>query len=50
MTFAHVFDAGPFRVRKCESAVLGLGASVEVFGTESKLVGFASLLLVDDQQ
>ena len=25
MTFAFVFDAGPFRVRKYESVVIGLG-------------------------
>ena len=25
-----MFDAGPFRVRKCESVIIGLGISVEV--------------------
>ena len=30
VTFAYVFDAGPFRVRKYESVVLGLGTSMEV--------------------
>ena len=47
-----MFDAGPFRVRKYESVVIGLGTRVEVVGEEhrSKLVRFASLLLVDGQQ
>ena len=40
MTFAYVFDAGPFRVRKYESVVIGLGTSVEVVSEEQK----ASLL------
>ena len=40
MTFAYVFDAGLFRVRKYESVVIGLGASVEVVSEEQK----ASLL------
>jgi len=40
MTFAYVFDAGPFRVRKHESVVIGLGTSVEVVNREQK----ASLL------
>jgi len=30
VTFAYVFDAGPFRVRKYDSVVIGLGTSVEV--------------------
>jgi len=30
VTFAYLFDAGPFRVRKCESVIIGLGISVEV--------------------
>ena len=52
MTFAYVFDAGPFRIRKYESVVIGLGTRVEVVSEEhkSKLVRFASLLLVDGQQ
>jgi len=52
VTFVYVFDAGPFRVRKYESVVIGLGTSVEVVSerTDSKLVGFASLLLVAGQQ
>ena len=40
MTFAYLFDAGPFRVRKCESVIIGLGTSVEVGSEEQK----ASLL------
>ena len=40
MTFAFVFDAGPFRVRKYESVVIGLGTRVEVVSEEQK----ASLL------
>ena len=40
MTFAYVFDAGPFRVRKYESVVIGLGTSVKVVSEEQK----ASLL------
>jgi len=40
VTFAYVFDAGLFRVRKYESVVIGLGASVEVVSEEQK----ASLL------
>ena len=40
MTFAYVFDAGPFRVRKYESVVIGLGTRVEVVSEEQK----ASLL------
>jgi len=31
-----VFDAGPFRVRKYESVVIGLGTSVEVVSEEQK--------------
>jgi len=47
-----VFDAGPFRVRKYESVIIGLGKGVEVVSerTDSKLVGFVSLLLVAGQQ
>ena len=40
MTFAFVFDAGPFRVRKYESVVIVLGTRVEVVSEEQK----ASLL------
>ena len=40
MTFAYVFDVGPFRVRKYESVVIGLGTRVEVVSKEQK----ASLL------
>ena len=40
MTFAYVFDAGLFRVRKYESVVIGLGTRVEVVNEEQK----ASLL------
>jgi len=40
VTFAYVFDAGPFRVRKYESVVIGLGTRVEVVCEEQK----ASLL------
>ena len=52
VTFAYVFDASPFRVRKHKSVIIGLGTSVEVVSerTNSKLVGFASLLLVAGQQ
>ena len=52
VTFAYVFDAGPFRVRKYESVIIRLGKGVEVVSerTDSKLVGFASLLLVAGQQ
>ena len=52
MTFAYVFDAGPFRVRKYESVVMGFDIRVEVVSEEHKsnLVRFASLLLVDGQQ
>jgi len=35
-----VFDAGPFRVRKHESVIIGLGTRVEVVNEEQK----ASLL------
>ena len=47
-----MFDVGPFRVRKYESVVIGLGTRVEVVSEEhkSKFVRFASLLLVDGQQ
>ena len=52
VTFAYVSDAGPFRVRKYESVIMWLGTSVKVVSerTDSKLVGFASLLLVAGQQ
>jgi len=40
VTFAFVFDAGPFRVRKYESVVIGLDIRVEVVSEEQK----ASLL------
>ena len=40
MTFAFVFDAGPFRVRKYESVVIGFDIRVEVVSEEQK----ASLL------
>jgi len=40
VTFAYVFDAGPIRVRKYDSAIIGLGISVEVVSEEQK----ASLL------
>jgi len=40
VNFAYVFDAGPFRVRKYESVVIGLGTRVEVVSEEQK----ASLL------
>ena len=40
MTFAYVFDAGPFRFRKNESVIIGLGTSVEVVSEEQN----ASLL------
>ena len=40
VTFAYVFEAGPFRVRKYESVVTGLGTRVEVVSEEQK----ASLL------
>ena len=32
MKFAFVFDAGPFRVRKYESVVIGLGTRAEIVG------------------
>ena len=40
MTFAFVFNAGPFRVRKYESVVIGFDIRVEVVSEEQK----ASLL------
>ena len=40
MTFAFVFDAGPFRVRRYESVVIGFDIRVEVVSEEQK----ASLL------
>ena len=40
MTFAYVFDAGHFRVRKYKSVVIGSGTRVEVVSGEQK----ASLL------
>ena len=36
MTFAFVFDAGPFRVRKYESVVMGFDIRVEVVSEEQK--------------
>ena len=36
MTFAFVFDAGPFRVRKYESIVMGFDIRVEVVSEEQK--------------
>jgi len=36
VTFAYVFNAGPCRVRKYESVVIGLGTSVEVVSEEQK--------------
>ena len=36
MTFAFVFDAGPVRVRKYESVVIGLGTRVEVVSEEQQ--------------
>ena len=36
VTFAYVFDAGPFRVRKYESVVIGSGTRVEVVSEEQK--------------
>jgi len=52
VTFAYVFGAGAFRIRKYEFVIIGLGTSVEVDSerTDSKLVGYASLLLVAGQQ
>ena len=40
VTFAHVFGAGPFKIRRYESFIIGLGTSVEVVSEEQK----ASLL------
>ena len=40
VTFVYVFDAGPFRVRKYESVVIGLVTRVEVVSGEQR----ASLL------
>jgi len=40
VTFAFVFDAGPFRVRKYEFVVIGFDIRVEVVNEEQK----ASLL------
>ena len=40
MTFAFVFDAGPFRVRRYESVVIGFDIRVKVVSEEQK----ASLL------
>jgi len=40
VTFAFVFDAGPFRLRQYESVVIGFDISVEVVSEEQK----ASLL------
>jgi len=36
VTFAFVFDVGPFRVRKYESVVIGLDTRVEVVGEEQR--------------
>jgi len=36
VTFAYVFDAGSFRVRKYESVVIGLGTRVDVVIQEHK--------------
>jgi len=36
MTFAYVFDAGPFKVRKYESVIIGFGTSVEVVNEEQR--------------
>ena len=36
MTFAFVFDVGPFRVRKYESVVIGFDIRVEVVSEEQK--------------
>ena len=36
MTFAFVFDAGPFRVRKYESVVIWFDIRVEVVSEEQK--------------
>ena len=37
MTFAFVFDAGPFRVRKYESVVIGFDIRVKIVSEEQKL-------------
>jgi len=52
VTFAYVFGASPFRIRKYESVIVGLGTSVEVVSerTDSKLVRYTSLCLVAGQQ
>jgi len=51
VTFAFVFDAGPFRVRKYESVVIGFDIRVEDVSEEQKASLLDSrLLLVDDQQ
>ena len=36
MTFAFVFDAGPFRFRKYESVLIGFDIRVEVVSEEQK--------------
>jgi hypothetical protein len=36
VTFAFVFDVGPFRVRKYESVVIGFDIRVEVVSEEQK--------------
>ena len=46
LTFAFVFDAGPFRVRKYESVVIGLGTRVEVVSKEQKASLFIRVLVV----
>ena len=51
VTFAFVFDVGPFRVRKYESVVIGFDIRVEDVSEEQKASLLDSrLLLVDDQQ
>ena len=46
-----MFDAGPFRVRKYESVVIGFDIRVEDVSEEQKASLLDSrLLLVDDQQ
>ena len=43
MTFAFVFDAGPFRVRKYESVVMGFDIRVEVVCAWSRSLSFFSV-------
>jgi len=40
VTFAFVFDAGPFRVRKYESVVIGFDIRVEVVSEEQVTFAF----------